>query len=70
MHDIPRKDREDADDVDEDEVAEVSGGLSILDGDGCIPTIPGKDYPDDPGSMTNPGSRVDGYLEYTDRRIK
>ena len=49
MHDIPRKDREDADDVDEDEVSEVSGGVSILDGDGCIPQLPIKDYPDYPG---------------------
>jgi hypothetical protein len=63
MHDIPRKDREDADDVDEDEVSEVSGGLSILDDGGCIPLDPGKDYPDDPGPMTNPGYRIDPYLE-------
>ena len=48
MHDIPRKDREDADDVDEDEVSEVSGGVSILDGDGCIPQLPSRDYPDQP----------------------
>ncbi|HUQ29718.1 MAG TPA: hypothetical protein VM051_14075 [Usitatibacter sp.] len=62
MHDIPRKDREDADDVDEDEVAEVSGGLSYSDDDGCIPQLPIKDYPDDVGPMINPGSR-DPYLE-------
>ena len=61
MHDIPRKDREDADDVDEEEVSEVSGGVSILDGDGCIPILP-DDYPPDPGSLTNPGGR-DPYLE-------
>jgi hypothetical protein len=48
MHDIPRKDRDDADDVDEEEVAEVSGGVSILDSDGCIPGLPIKDYPDEP----------------------
>lgn len=48
MHDIPRKDREDADDVDEEEVADVSGGLSVVDtDDSCIP-LPIKDYPDDP----------------------
>ena len=64
MHDIPRKDREDADDVDEDEVAEVSGGTSILDDDGgCIPWSPDKDYPGDPGAMTSPGSGIDPYLE-------
>lgn len=64
MHDIPRKDREDADDVDEDETSEVSGGLSILDGDGCIPPDNlDRDYPSDPGAMTNPGFRIDPYLE-------
>lgn len=62
MHDIPRKDREDADDVDEEEVAEVSGGVSILDDDGCIPWPPDADYPRDPGPMTNPGSK-DPYIE-------
>jgi len=46
MHDIPRKDREDADDVDEDEVADVSGGYIDPDG-GCIPYPP--DYPQYPG---------------------
>jgi hypothetical protein len=54
MHDIPRKDREDADDVDEDEVSEVSGGVSILDGDGCIPSWPIKDFPDYPGGQPDP----------------
>ena len=63
MHDVPRKDREDADDVDEDEAAEVSGGLNVLDDDGCIPIIPFKDYPDDPGSVTNPGYRIDPLQE-------
>ena len=66
MHDIPRKDREDADDVDEDEASEVSGGLSILDGDGCVPPDNpdrDRDYPDDPGPMTYPGYRKDPYLE-------
>jgi len=64
MHDIPRKDREDADDVDEDEASEVSGGFSVVDGDdGCIPTAPIKIYPDDPGALTNPGHLVDTYLE-------
>ena len=48
MHDIPRKDREDADDVDEDEVAEISGGGYIdPDDGGCIPIVP--DYPQYPG---------------------
>ena len=63
MHDIPRKDREDADDVDEEEVSEVSGGLSIADIVGCIPPSPFKDYPDGPGSLTNPGGPMDPYLE-------
>jgi hypothetical protein len=65
MHDIPRKDREDADDVDEDEASEVSGGFSVVNGDdGCIPTYPIKNYPDDPGSITDPGPQViDPYLE-------
>ena len=64
MHDIPRKDREDADDVDEDEVAEVSGGMSILD-DGCIPpSFPVKDYPDVPLPGIEPGYYpVDPYQE-------
>jgi hypothetical protein len=63
MHDIPRKDREDADDVDEEEVSEVSGGLAVIDDDGCIPTVPSKNYPDDPGSMTNPGILINPYQE-------
>jgi hypothetical protein len=46
MHDIPRKDREDADDVDEDEVAEVSGGYGEPEG-GCIPYP--ADFPQTPG---------------------
>ncbi len=46
MHDIPRKDREDADDIDEDEVADVSGGY-IDPESGCIPLPP--DYPQYPG---------------------
>lgn len=54
MHDIPRKDREDADDVDEDEVSEVSGGFGIVDGDGCVPSLPIKDYPDFPGGIDDP----------------
>jgi len=50
MHDIPRKDREDADDVDEEEVAEVSGGY--IDPDRiCFP--PG--YPQYPGGIRDPG---------------
>ena len=62
MHDIPRKDREDADDIDEEEVAEVSGGLSVIDGDGCIPTLPPeKDYPDQP--FPYPGHRLDPLQE-------
>ena len=62
MHDIPRKDREDADDVDEEEVSEVSGGLNVLDDDGCIPPLPIKDYPDTP--VINPGwPDRDPYIE-------
>ena len=61
MHDIPRKDREDADDVDEDEVAEVSGGQFYPEDDECIP-LPKKNFPDDVGPMINPGSQ-DPYLE-------
>jgi len=61
MHDIPRKDREDADDVDEEEVSEVSGGVSILDGDGCIPILPDPDYPREPIPM-GPGG-IDPYIE-------
>lgn len=53
MHDIPRKDREDADDVNEDEVAEVSGGLSWSDPDGCVPILP-PDYPQIPIGITDP----------------
>ena len=46
MHNVPRKDREDADDVDEDEVSEISGGLA--EGDRIIiPRVP--DYPQVPG---------------------
>ena len=52
MHDIPRKDREDADDVDEDEVAEVGGGLSYQDPDGTTPLFP--DYPQLPVGITDP----------------
>ena len=63
MHDIPRKDREDADDVDEDEASEVSGGLSVIDADGSIPTVPTKNYPDEVGAPTNPGYLLDPTLE-------
>ena len=63
MHNVPRKDREDADDIDEDEVSEVSGGLSVIDDDGCIPLLPPfKDYPDEP-SPTYPGHRIDPLQE-------
>ena len=59
MHDIPRKDREDADDVDEDEVAEVSGGLNYMDPDG---TSPVPDYPQYPVGITDP-LELDPYAE-------
>jgi hypothetical protein len=51
MHDVPRKDREDADDVDEDEVAEVGGGFNYMDPDG---TSPVPDYPHFPVGITDP----------------
>ena len=51
MHNVPRKDQEDADDVDEDEVSEISGGF--VDPDGTEPPrIP--DYPQWPG-LPDPG---------------
>jgi hypothetical protein len=52
MHDVPRKDREDADDVDEDEVSEISGGFADPDRT-SIPIIPG--YPQYPGGIPEPG---------------
>jgi hypothetical protein len=52
MHDVPRKDREDADDVDEDEVSEISGGFADPDRIN-IPIIPG--YPQYPGGIPEPG---------------
>ena len=52
MHDVPRKDREDADDVDEDEVSEISGGFTDPDGINR-PVIP--DYPQFPGGIPDPG---------------
>ena len=55
MHDIPRKDREDADDIDEDEVADISGGYTDPDG-GCIPMPP--DFPQYPG-ISDPGDPVE-----------